>query len=195
MSNLGDQRRSPAIDVVELASLARAAVVLDAIVNRSPVALHTTQRVSPGKYLIVFRGGIAEVEEGFDAALKAAAGVLVDRLILPQAHDQIHDALEHRYPNDEIDSLGLFETYTAASAVLSLDAALKATEVDLAGLHLCAGIGGKGYWVLSGPLHLVQEAISVASASVEADRIVSAEVIPRPHEEAIAAYLEVFRGT
>jgi len=194
VNNLGDQRRSPAIAVVELASLARAAVVLDAIVKRSPVSLHTTQRVSPGKFLIVFRGGVAEVEEGFDAALKAAQGVLVDRLLLPQAHEQIHDALDHHYANRDIDSLGLFETYTAASAVLSLDAALKATEVDLAGLHLCAGIGGKGYWVLSGPLHLVQEAISVASASIEADRIVSAEIIPSPHEEAIGAYLEVFRG-
>ena len=179
--------------MVELASLARAAVVLDAIVKRSPVELHTARRVSPGKFLILFRGGVAEVEEGFDAALSAATGVLVDKLMLPQAHDQIHDALERCYSLNDVDSLGLFETYTAASAVLSLDAALKATEVDLVGMHLCTGIGGKGHWALSGPLDLIQEANEVASAAIKGDQVVSADVIPRPHEEAVEAYLSIFR--
>lgn len=184
----------PALAVVELASLARGAVVLDALVKRAPVAIRRAERVSPGKYLILIGGGVAEVDEAFQAALTAAEGVLVDHLFLPQAHGLIHAALAGDYPHAEVDSLGLFETYTAAAAVKSLDRALKATDVGLAGLHLCTGVGGKGYWAVTGPLYLIEEAIAVAATSVAGDRVVSREVIPRPHEEAVAAYLGAFRG-
>jgi microcompartment protein CcmL/EutN len=183
----------PALAVVELASLARGAVVLDALVKRAPVSIHRAERVSPGKYVIVIGGGVGEVEEAFGAAVQASTGVLVDQLFLSQAHAQIRAGLSGAYPAMAVDSLGLFETYTASAAVKSLDAALKATETSLCGLHLCTGIGGKGYWTLTGALHLVQEAMAVATASVPTERVVTCEVIARPHDEAVEAWLAAFR--
>jgi microcompartment protein CcmL/EutN len=185
--------RSPAVAVIELASLARAVVVLDQIVKRSPVRIHTAARVSPGKFLILVQGGVAEVEEGFEAGLTAAEGVLVAKLLLPQAHVALLDALEQSYPDVAIDSLGLFETYTASAALESADAALKATGVDIVGLHLCTGIGGKGYWAVSGQLHAVEAAIETAHRTIEQAATVTGEVIARPHPEAIDAYLAPWR--
>ena len=183
----------PALGIIELASLSRAAVVLDAIVKRAPVRIHTAQRVSPGKFLIAIVGEVAEVDESFDAAMTVSDGFLVDSLFLPQAHLQIREALDGADNAIEVDSLGTFETYTASSAVLSLDSALKATETDLVGVHLCTGIGGKGYWAISGPLYAVQEAIEVAENAVPQKTRVSSEVIAAPHPEAIAAYLAPWR--
>jgi hypothetical protein len=71
---------------------------------------------------------------------------------------------------------------------------LKATGLDLVGLHLCTGIGGKGYWALTGPLHLAEEALAVGRASVAPERMVSADLVPRPHADAVLAYLAHFRG-
>ena len=183
----------PALAIIELASLSRAAVVLDSIVKRAPVRLHTAQRVSPGKFLIAIVGGVAEVEESFDAGIADSQGFLVDSLFLPQVHHQIRVALNGMDIEIEVDSLATFETYTACSAVHSLDAALKATETDLIGLHLCTGIGGKGYWAISGPLYSVQEAIEVAENTVPQAIRVSAEVIAAPHPEAVAAFLAPWR--
>jgi microcompartment protein CcmL/EutN len=195
VSNPADPISAESLAVVELASLARGLTVVDALAKRAPVHIRVSQLVSPGKFLILFVGGVAEVEESFDAALNAASGTLVDKLILPQAHPQIlahlHDALQP----GAIDSLGTFETYTAARAVAALDRALKGTEVRLAGLELCRGIGGKGVWVVTGPLFAVQESIEIARASVERDVLVCAEVIASPHPEAIDAYLGAFRRT
>lgn len=179
----------PALGIVELASLSRAAVVLDAIVKRSPVRIHTAQRVSPGKFLIMLVGGVAEVEEGFQAGLNAADGLLVDSLILAQTHDHIRAALVGANQEVEIDSLGTFEAYTASATVLALDTALKATQTDLVGIHLCTGIGGKGYWALSGALHSIEEAIRVADESVPQEVRVSSEIIAAPHTEALTAFL------
>ncbi len=183
----------PALAIIELASLARAAVVLDAIVKRAPVRLHTADRVSPGKFLIVVRGGVAEVEEGFTAGLAIADNAVVADLFLPQAHEALRDALESRYDDRQVDSLGTFECYNACSAVLALDTVLKATDVALAGLHLCGGIGGKAYWAVTGELYSVEEAIELAVSTVPQDIVVSSELIGAPHPEAVAAYLAPFR--
>lgn len=183
----------PALGVLELSSLARGGVVLDAIVKRSPVRIIEAARVSRGRFLIIINGGVAEVEEGFDAGRLAADDVLVDKLLLPQAHEQIHTGLIGSYHQGTIESLGLFETTTAASAIKSLDAALKETDVDLCGLQLCKGIAGKGHWIVTGLLHAVEAALEMAEKMVERETLVSADIVARPHEEAVVAYLAPFR--
>ena len=183
----------PALGVLELSSLARGGVVLDAIVKRSPVRIIEAQRVSRGKFLIMINGGVAEVEEGFDAGCLAADDVLLDKLLLPQAHEQVHAGLTGSYHQGAIESLGLFETYTATSAIKSLDAALKETDVDCCGLQLCKGIGGKGHWIVTGLLHAVEAALEVAEKMVARETFVSADIVARPHEEAVVAYLAPFR--
>lgn len=183
----------PALGVLELSSLARGGVVLDAIVKRSPVRIIQAERVSRGKFLIMINGGVAEVEEGFEAGRLAADDVLVDKLLLPQAHDQVYSGMTGSYHQGAIESLGLFETYTAASAIRSLDAALKETDVDLCGLQLCKGVAGKGHWIVTGLLHAVEAALEAAEKIVPKETLVSADIVARPHEEAVVAYLAPFR--
>ena len=182
----------PALAIIELASLARAAVTLDAIVKRAPVHLHTAERVSPGKFLIIIVGGVAEVEEGFRAGIAAADDVVVAELFLPQPHQSLRMGLESTFSKSAVDSLGIFETYNACSSVRALDTALKSTGVDLVGLHLCSGVGGKAYWAVSGELYAIEEAIEIAVSTVPQELMVSSEVIGAPHPEAVIAYLRPF---
>jgi microcompartment protein CcmL/EutN len=184
---------APALAIVELASLSRAAVVLDAMVKRAPVRLRLAERVSPGKFLIVLEGGVAEIEESFGAGLAVADGLVVAKLFLPQVHRAIADALRGSYGAGAVDSLASFEAYNASDAILALDTALKATEVQLLGLHLGQGAGGKGYWAVSGDLHAVQEAIEAALLSVPRDVVVSSDVIGAPHPDAVGAFLAPWR--
>ena len=182
-----------ALAVIELASLARGAVVVDAIAKRSPVKLEAAQAVSPGKFLILISGGVAEVDESLKSALETSEGVLVDHLFLPQAHPSITDALAGIRQDCEIDSMGTFETYTASAALGALDTALKMTEVTLVGVHLCLGIGGKGYWLITGPLHSVQESIEAAIQVTKRDKLVTSEVVGAPHPEAVETMLSLFQ--
>ena len=84
---------SDALALLEVASLARGVVVADAVAKRASIELIQCEPVSPGKYLILFAGGVAEVEESQAAGAAAAGEALVDRLFLPQAHEQLLPAI------------------------------------------------------------------------------------------------------
>ena len=60
-----------ALALLEVASLARGVVAADAVAKQAQVELLECSPVSPGKYLILFAGGVAEVDE----SLRAGAAV------------------------------------------------------------------------------------------------------------------------
>jgi microcompartment protein CcmL/EutN len=175
--------RGPAIALLEMDSIARGILVADAIVKRAPVSIFMAEPVTPGKYLLLFSGGVAEVEESLKAGVEVAGSTLLDKLFLPQAARRLVDALEQRLEATMGESFGIVETETVGSALLAADTALKRAEVWLRRLHLARGIGGKGYFVLSGPLHMVQAAVDAAAAAIEPQLLKATEIIGRPHPD------------
>ncbi len=173
----------PALALLELDSIARGILVGDVIVKRAPVEISMAEPVSPGKYLLLFSGGVAEVEESLSAGTEAAGAALLDKLFLPQAASRLLDGLRDHFDESWGDSFGMVETHSVASTLLAADAALKRAEVWLRRLHLARGIGGKGYFVLAGPLHMIQAAVEAAAASIEPRLLLATEVIQRPHPD------------
>ncbi len=176
MSDLGD-----ALGVIEVASIARGMVVCDALVKRAAVCVLRSHAVDPGKYLIIFRGPVAEVLEAFDAGEAAAGKALVDKLVLTQAHEALGPAIEGTLPRPELDALGIVETYTLCGAVVGLDVALKAARVQPVELRLAAGMGGKGVFVITGEQHDVEAAVEAAVGRIGPDAL--SELIARPHAD------------
>lgn len=176
---------SDALALLEVASIARGVVVADAVAKRASIELLQCEPVSPGKYLILFSGGVAEVEESQQAGVAAAGDSLLDRLFLPQAHEQllpairagskgfVHDAAE--------ETAGLIEVHSVAAALRSADAACKAARVRLQLLHLARGIGGKAWFILRGDLHSVEASVAAATQAAGDGLIAGAEIIARPH--------------
>jgi microcompartment protein CcmL/EutN len=173
----------PAIGVLELDSIARGMIVADAVVKRAQVSLHLAEAVSPGKYLLLFSGGVAEVEESFRAGEDRAGASLLDKLFLPQAAPALLDALHAPPDGAWADSVGVVETHTVAATLLAADVALKQAEVRLIQLRLARGIGGKGYFVLTGSLDMVQAALDVAAAALSPEFLQTVELIEQPHPE------------
>ena len=115
---MSDPRRGPALGLLELSSLARGAVVADAAVKRAAVAVLRCDPVSPGKLLLLMRGGEAEIAEAFLAGQDAAQGVLLDHVHLPHPSAALWAALSEtpeRPPQGE--AVGLVELATCAAAV------------------------------------------------------------------------------
>jgi microcompartment protein CcmL/EutN len=173
-----------ALGLLELESIARGLVVADALVKKAAVHLYISEPMTPGKYVILFRGPVAEAEESFREALETGGTGVLDKLLLTQVHRRVISALDGKpdrpSPND---ALGIVETHTIASAVLAADTALKRAEVKLSHLHLAKGIGGKGWFTLSGVQHDVEAAVEGAAAAVEPALLVATEIIHRPHRE------------
>lgn len=169
--------------LLELDSIARGLLAADALLKQAPVDIALAEPTTPGKYLLLFSGGVAEVEESFKAGLEVAGSTLLDKLFLPQAATALVRGLSGTFQEDRQESVGVVETQTVASTLLAADTALKQAEVSLTRLHLARGIGGKGYFALTGELHMVEAALEAAALAIEPQFLVTTELIRRPHRE------------
>ena len=174
----------PAIGLIELSSIARGLLASDAMIKKAPVEILLSQTTSPGKYLVLVSGDVASVQEATQAGIHIAESFLIDSLFIPNVHEQIVPAIRKKFRKVKLDSVGVVETLSVASAILSADQALKTAHVDLIEMRLGQGLGGKGYFVLSGELSEVEAAVSSATKILEDSKMVlRSEMIPRPHED------------
>lgn len=179
-------KRLPALGVLEVQTIARGLVVSDALVKRAVVRILRALAVTPGKYVIVFAGGEAEVDESMQAGREAAGTQELDRLVLPHAHPAIVPALDPVEPPPILGAVGVLEMATVAATLLACDTALKHAETTLCALHLARGIGGKGYFVLTGELHSVEASLEAADAIIAPELRVAREIIARPHPDLLS---------
>ncbi len=175
----------PALGLLELESLARGVVVADALVKRAAVHIAIAEAVTPGKYLLVFVGGEAEVAEAFAAGQEVGGALVLDALHLPHVDERVAAALvsgrvERVGPDDAV---GIVELHTVAATIRAADVAMKRALVRLTHLQVARGIGGKGWFTLAGAQHDVEAALEGAAAAVEPTLLVTTELIQRPHAE------------
>jgi microcompartment protein CcmL/EutN len=172
----------------EVQGIARGLVTVDALVKKAASRVVLARPVSPGKFLVLIDGRVAEVEESLLEAEAIAADQKIDRFFLPFAHAQLEPAVFGRFPprGDEL-SVGIVETATTCSGLRSADAALKAADVSLLVVHLSVGIGGKCWYAFAGELWEVQASVVAASEALGATHLLGTEIIARPHPEFIAA--------
>jgi microcompartment protein CcmL/EutN len=172
-----------AVSVIEAASIARGFVMLDALVKKAPVTVRAARPVSPGKLVVVFGGDVDSTLESHKHALEVIGSCVIDELFLPGAHPALLAAIDATIAPKEGESVGLVETTTVAASVLAADIALKAVDVAVPRMHLALGIGGKGWFAITGALPDVTAALDAVKEGVREDRVVAIELIPQPHGE------------
>jgi microcompartment protein CcmL/EutN len=170
----------PAVGLIEVSSIARGMVVSDACVKKAPVTLLESRPISPGRYITLFWGDVAEVDEAYREGLEKAGDTLVDQLFLPQAHESLLDTLLGLSRPPGVDSLGITETFSVAATLLSADAACKSAEVKLLEVRLATGLGGKSYFIVTGELHDVEAAMEAGCHLLEPGQLQNREIIARP---------------
>lgn len=178
------EKTYPAIALIECSNLPAGISAADAMVKKSPIAMLKSGTVSQGKFLILVGGSTASVEEAYREGLRVAGRSVVDSLILPDVHPQVHRAiLGHRQPCDA-DSLGILETHTVAAIIEAADAGVKGAEVAIVEMRLADGYGGKGYTLFSGKLEEVEAAMQIARERIGERRVITAtQIIASLHPE------------
>ena len=171
----------PAIGLLELTSIARGVVACDAMAKRAPVEVVRSQTVCPGKYYVLIRGDEDSVRESMDVGVHYAGPHLVDRLFIPNLHEQVVPALLAAQPLPDLRSVGVIETFSIASTIAAADAACKAAEIRLIEIRLGTGLGGKAYVTLCGDLFSVEAAVAAGVAAIDSGLLLRSEIIAAPH--------------
>ncbi len=168
-----------AIGMLETSSIAKGVEATDAMCKMASVELVKATIVARGKYTILIKGPVGEVESSLRAGANIAGKTVVDQFILRNVHQQVLDSLDKRRPVAALDALGLIETKEAIAAVRAADAAAKAAHVHLLETKVVVG-GGKGYVSMTGEVAAVRTAVGAGIATVPDGGLVSHIVIPQP---------------
>ena len=81
-------------------------------------------------------------------------------------------------------SLGLIETFSAATTIKAADIAVKTARVEIFDLRVSRGMGGKGVVMLVGEVGDVTAAVEAGSAYAKGSGQLSSEsIIAAPHED------------
>lgn len=176
--------RYPAIALLEFSSIASGIFSSDAMVKRAPINVLKSGTVHEGKYLILIGGSVASVEEAYFEGQNTGGDQIVDRMILTDVHEQVHDAILGARRPCHNDSLGVIETCTVATTIRAADGGVKGADVDIVEIRLADDLGGKAIALFTGKLEEVEAAIEIARGSLPDLKAWHRDiVIPRLHPE------------
>ena len=180
------------IGLIELSSVATGYVVQDVMLKAGAVQLLMARSICSGKFLIAVAGDVTSVEAAVQAGGVAAGASLIERRQIARVHPSVLAAISNAVDIDprQLRSIGIIETFSAASIIDAADAAVKSANVTLLRIHLAMALGGKGFVLMAGDVASVQAAVAAGSkAAAEEGMLVGRGVIPAPSEELFRDYI------
>jgi len=165
------------IGLLETSSLAKGVEASDAMVKEAGVDLVTGKVIARGKYTILIRGPVGEVESAMRAGCRVADKSIIHKFIIRNVHKQVIDTLEKRNGVDKLEAFGMIETKDAVAAIQACDEAAKAAKVHIIETKAVLP-GGKGYVSMTGEVGAVRTAIAAGIQVVPQGQLISHIVIP-----------------
>jgi microcompartment protein CcmL/EutN len=176
------------VGILETNSIALGIECADIMLKAAEVTLIDAHPICPGKYMSVFRGEVGQIETAIAAGRKHAASTLVDATVIPRVHEDVFKAIAGAVTIEELGAVGVLESFSVSCLIRSMDAAVKEAEVTLVEARLATGIGGKGFFILTGMVGPVKDAMAAGvEVAKKTGLLHSSVVIPQPHPELLKA--------
>ena len=173
-----------AIGVIELKSIPKGVEAADAALKSAGIEMVSAHPSCPGKYEIILTGAISDVSVAVEHVENRFDGYVIDSCVMGRIDEQVIKALFGTQAGEQRGSLGLVETFSAASAIKAADIAVKTARVEIYDLRVSRGMGGKGVVMITGDVGDVTAAVEAgASYAKGASTLSSYTVIAAPHEE------------
>jgi microcompartment protein CcmL/EutN len=172
------------IGLIELTSIAAGFQTADAMLKASNVDLLLSRSICSGKYMVMVRGDVAAVEAAVSAGVAGSRFSVIDSFVIPNLHEAVFPAIAGSSKVEELESLGIVESFSVASLIEGADAAVKAANVRLIEIRLAMALGGKAFVTLTGNVAAVTASVDAAAAIVgQKGMLVNKVVIPHPRPE------------
>lgn len=173
-----------ALGIVELENIVQGILAADTMAKASNIELVEANSVCPGKYLVIISGDVGAVKSAVKSAEAVCVGTVIDKHVIPNVHEDVFPAITGTTYVKEIKALGIIETFSAVSAIIAGDTAVKAANVNLLEIRLARGMGGKAVVTLTGDVGAVKSAVDSGSkTALENGLLLDKLVIPAPHKE------------
>ncbi len=172
------------IGLVELSSIAAGMQAADIMLKTSEIELLLSRTICSGKYMVLVGGDVAEVQTAVEAAQTNLDYAIIDTFVIPNVHKDIFPALSGHSGTEELEALGILESFSVASLIEGADAAVKAASVRLIEIRLAMALGGKAFCTLTGEVAAVTSAVESGASIIAAKGLlVNKVVIAKPRIE------------
>jgi microcompartment protein CcmL/EutN len=173
-----------AIGVIELKSIPKGVEATDAALKSAGVQVVSAHPSCPGKYEMILTGSISNVTASVEHVKEKFENYIIDSSVMSRIDEQVITALFGTQKSEKTGSLGLIETFSAATTIKAADIAVKTARVDIYDLRVSRGMGGKGVVMLTGEVGDVTAAIEAsANYAKTTGQLSSYSVIAAPHAE------------
>ena len=173
-----------AIGVIELKSIAKGIEATDAALKSAGITLVSAHPACPGKYEIILTGAIADVSAALSHVKTRFEGTIIDSSVMGRIDPQVITALFGTESTKKSGSLGVIETFSAASAIKAADIAVKTAKVEIFDLRVSRGMGGKGLVMVTGDVGDVNAAVEAGAEYAKGlGLLMNKSVIAAPHKE------------
>jgi len=170
-----------AIGMIEFKTVSAGITAADIMVKTAAVELLEAQTVCPGKYIALIAGDLSAVKAAVESAEHTRSEEFIDSFVLGNPDESIFPAIYGTSHIEEVDALGILETYDAASIIVAADIAAKTAIVKLIELRIAKGMCGKSYMLVTGDVAACEAAIAKAKMSVgEKGMFLDSSVIANP---------------
>lgn len=178
--------RPRAIGIIETNSIAKGIKAADSMLKAANTNILISNPVCPGKYLIIIQGTVASVKSSIEAGAITAGESITESVVIPNVHPEIFPAMTKTTNVEKVDAVGIIETFSAPSAIMAADEAIKTAKIQLIEVRLSMALGGKAYAMFTGEVGAVRAAIAAGVKRVtDQGLILSTALIPAPHKDLI----------
>ena len=172
------------LGLIELSSIAAGFAVTDAMLKAADIELVLARTICSGKYMVLVRGDVANVEAAVRAGRTTGDFSLVDTFVIPNVHESLFAALSGITGVSALESLGILEAFSVASLIEGADAMAKAAHVQLIEVRLAMALGGKAFATITGSVSAVRSALEAGAQAVgRKGLLVNKVLIPNPRPE------------
>jgi microcompartment protein CcmL/EutN len=180
-----------AIGVIELASIYKGFHVQDEILKTANVEKLLARTICSGKYLIIVRGAVADIEIAIGVAKEIGGFAIVNCTTIANVDPRVFPAIAGNTPLQiynakKIQAALIIETFSVVSAIQAADVAAKEAELDILRIHVAMAVGGKGFVVFTGSIDALEAASQKAVAAIKKDGLLAGFVILKnPHPDVL----------
>ncbi len=175
-------KKYPAIALIEYSSIATGILAGDEMLKKAPITVVKSGTVHNGKYLVLIGGSVASVEESYAKGLAIDSDNIIDSMILPNIHEQLHDSILGSRLKCTRESLGIIEASSVSTMIKATDAGVKGADVNIVEIRLADDIGGKSFTIYNGSIEEIQAAVDIAKNAITVpEHWVNETIIPNLH--------------
>ena len=172
------------IGLVELKNVSKGIVVTDEMLKSAGVTLISSGAICPGKFVTIVGGELSAIRAAIQRAELVAEDAMIDKFVIGNLGENVYEAVCGTAQVTKKRALGIIETFTAASAIVAADAAVKAGDIELIEVRIARGMGGKCFVTMTGDIADVKAGVEAGSRlAAESGVLINTEVIANPHPE------------